>query len=175
MKITVEHTDCHSRSDYGLGRVWTGTTDQGTPLKVLICGMQSDSDDPAMVERFDREHDALPAFSEVCPDCGEPMVEHQLVSESGTGVVGEARVDMYEVMARMLIGFGDSKLPIPKGETAAGLAARLRERLPRIDKEYHDDLLRAAHAVTMYVVERVMAAQGIAKIVAPGSPVAGHA
>jgi hypothetical protein len=65
-------------------------------------------------------------------------------------------IDLYEVMARMLIGFGDSKLPMPPGETPADLAVRLRQRLALLDKDYHDDLVNAAREVTSYVVERIM-------------------
>lgn len=167
MKITVEHTDRCSSSDHGIGRVWEGTTDQGTPVKVLICGLLPGSDDPVLAAQFEREHDAIPDMPPVCPECGEPMEEHKLVAE--------VRIDMYEVMARMLIGFGDSKLPMPPGETPAALANRLRDRLALVDKEYHDDLVRAANGVTLYVVERLMAAQGITNLTPTISGVAGHA
>jgi hypothetical protein len=76
-------------------------------------------------------------------------------------------IDLYEVMARMLIGFGDSRLPMPAGETAADLAARLRQRLALLDKDYHDDLINAAKEVTNYVVDRIMEAHF--------AEVAGHA
>ena len=75
-------------------------------------------------------------------------------------MTSEVKIDLYEVMARMLIGFGDSRVPIPEDETPGSLAARLRERLAQADQEYHDHLLSAAEAVAVYVVEEVMAAQG---------------
>jgi hypothetical protein len=75
--------------------------------------------------------------------------------------VVEVRIDMYEVMARMLIGFGDSKLPMPATESASGLADKLRDRLALADREYHDSLLEAATAVTRYIVEQIMEANGI--------------
>jgi hypothetical protein len=73
-------------------------------------------------------------------------------------MTSEVKIDLYEVMARMLLGFGDSRATIPEDETPGSLAVRLRERLAQADPEYHDNLLSAAHAVTMYVVEEVMAA-----------------
>jgi hypothetical protein len=169
-KITIEPTDRAGRSPLGSGRVWEGTTDQGTPIKVLICGLLPSSDDPALVAQFDREHDALPALPEVCPDCGEPHIEHKLV--------GELVIDMYMVIARWMIAFaaaGGTDMAAPAGLTETQMADNLRAELATRDRAYHDALVAAAHAASRYVIDKIMAAQGIEQLDGMIGEVAGHA
>jgi hypothetical protein len=169
MKMSIGPTDRVSRSPLGVGRVWVGTTDQGTPVKALVCGLQSDSDDPALVAQFDREHDALPQLPETCPDCGGALIEHKLV--------GELVIDMYEVIARWMIAYADAggtDMPAPEGLTSAQTADYMRASLATGDKAQHDALVAAAHAASRYVIDKVMAAQGIEQRDGIGQ-VVGHA
>jgi hypothetical protein len=155
MKVTLEATADYGRSTLGAGRIWRGTSDQGTPVECLVAGMRPDSDDPAVEERFERERDALPeAEGPICPDCGEPMVLHGGEAEEGeTTMRGE--VDLFEVVARWLMA-SDSTLA-PPGVTAAGLAAHLKERLEKEDnKATLDRLLKAARAASLYIIDCVM-------------------
>lgn len=156
MKITLTPTQEASVSDLGAGRIWAGKTAKGTPLRVLISGLAPDSDDPRMVERFWREHDAIPELLEepVCPDCGEPMTRHRGRPLKTVGV------DVYQVIARFVIG---AECSLPGGEDVPGdpneYAELLREQLEEHNKAHHDRLVRAAHMVLHYVQEVVNAQQ----------------
>lgn len=187
MKITIEATGRMSRSPFGgAGRVWEGETDLGTPVKALVSGLAAGSDDPQMVQRFDAEHDAMqaetePKPDEICPDCGEPLETHRQVvvgdlplSENGP-LIAEVKIDMHEVIARWIMAYGgDRGVPVPPGTTPHALANSLRTHLPLADKPYHDALVKAANAVTQYICEQIMAANGVSMADEIGEP-AGHA
>lgn len=158
MKITIESTDRISKSDYGVGRVWEGTTDQGTPVKALVAGLAAGSDDPVLEAQFDREHAALTDVPDTCPDCGEPLVEHAVVEQ------GQLVIDLYDVAARMLETFGEGRVEKPEGVTPERLAKMLREQLPKVDKDYHDRLLRTASEMTQFIVMKFMEGQGITRL-----------
>lgn len=171
MKITIEHTDRMSRSDHGVGRVWTGTTDAGTPIKVLISGMRPDSEDEVLIAQFEREYEAIDGDAPThCPDCGEPLVEHEVEVKS------EVSLDMYEVIARWIDAYGQhpDAARRPPGVSLERMARHMRANLEEADKPYHDALVAAARAVSMYVIEQIMEGQGATRLDSIGA-VAGHA
>ena len=153
MKITLTPTQEVSSSDHGVGQVWEGKTTKGTPVRVLVCGLAPGSDDPKMVERFDRESEAVPAVKPVCPDCGEPLTRHPGRPLKTVGV------DVYQVIARFVIGAG---MGLAEGDEEAEddpdrLADFYREELEAHNPAHHDRMVRAAHMVLHYVQEVVNA------------------
>jgi len=156
MKITMEATTRISQSPLGMGRVWHGTTDQGTPVKVLVSGLAADSDDPEVEAQFDREHEALPdEEGPLCPDCGQPMELHELAAMPvETERHLRAEVDLYEVIARWLMAYGSEMVPPETNE--AELAEHLRQHLKRRDPGHHDRLMNAAKVTALYIARRVL-------------------
>ena len=167
MKITMEATTRISNSPLGTGRVWEGTTDHGTPVRVLVSGLAAGSDDPVAEAQFDAEHDALPKpDGPLCPDCGEPMEYHAL-EDSPHEPRMQASVDLYEVIARWLMASDSELAPLGLDETA--VAAHMRERPEQLDPDAHERLLNAAKVVTLYIAKRLL------QKAVPQPDVVGHA
>jgi len=156
MKICMNPTTRISRSPMGIGRVWEGQTEQGTPVKVLVSGLAAGSDDPALAAQFDREHEELPVEDgPKCPDCGEPL-EYHVAEVGGEAEMRRAEVDLYEVVARWLMA-SDNELA-PPGVTEAGVAEHFRNKLEALDPGAHKRLMKAAGVVTRYVAEQILGA-----------------
>src|SRR5262249_39226930 len=118
MKITMSATNRCSKSEIGVGRVWEGQTEFGTPVKVLVSGLAANTDDPAMQAQFDKEHDEPPYASDgpVCPDCGQPMELHAVeIGEEQIVEHRQVKIDLYDVMVRWLMA-SDSEM-VPAGVT----------------------------------------------------------
>ena len=60
MKLTLEPTDRLQTIDGQPHRIWTGTTDTGTPVHAYIRMVSPQTHDPAQIAAFDRELVALP-------------------------------------------------------------------------------------------------------------------
>jgi hypothetical protein len=153
MKMTIEATDQAGSCPLGAGQVWVGKTSKGTPIIALISGLHPGSDDPKLVARFERERASLPKI-EVCSECGEPMEKH-------LSIVGErVRVDLYEVMARIIIGSGlttDPRDEIDHITEPSVLADIFRDNLADRNREQHDRLYNAAVMVMEYIEQSVNA------------------
>ena len=158
MKITMSETRRCSKSEMGVGRVWEGQTEFGTPVKVLVSGLAANTDEPAMQAQFDREHDALSYASDgpVCPDCGELMELHSMeIGEEPLDELIEHRqvaIDLYDVMVRWLMA-SDDELVKP-GVSEELLAEHFRTNLERLDPDAHRRLTKAAGAVAVFIAER---------------------
>lgn len=146
MKLTITPTDEADRSKLGHGRIWEGKTGSGVPVRVLVAGLMPDTADARLRRMFEREYDALREL--------EITVEDDVVMRS-------ASVDLYQVIARWLIAYGDKagfKLPPDKSPDA--LAKELREHA---DDHPNDRLLvAAATEVTKYIVDLVLTAPPVA-------------
>jgi len=156
MKITITVTDRISQSPMGVGRVWEGQTEHGTPVKALIAGLAANTDDPALQAQFDKEHDAIPEVGPLCPDCGMPMIEHSMEADEEEGLIEhhQVEIDLYDVMVRWLMA-SDDELVKP-GVTEEQLAEHFRNNLEQLDPDAHARLTKAAGVVTKFVVERLI-------------------
>lgn len=141
MQLTLISTDEADSSRTGCGRVWEGTTGNGTPVRVLICGMLPNSDDPAVVERFDAEYATLP--------------EVEGAFELPGLVMRAAKIDLLEIVAMLLMSYGkDIGMEVPPGLTVEQFANDLRDAAvpdPRIEH-----LLRGADEVSRFIVGKVL-------------------
>jgi len=100
-----------------------------------------------------------------CPDCGKPFSEHVMVTDRSV------RVDIYEVIARIVIG---SRIAGEDGDAGINepsvLADVYRETLAARNQDQHDRLFNAAVMVMEYV-EQCLNAQ----MTPMDDQVAGHA
>lgn len=60
MKIEMEPTDQLERVEGTLCRVWTGSTDKGTPVEVWVRCVSPQTHDSVALEVFERQLKALP-------------------------------------------------------------------------------------------------------------------
>lgn len=84
---------------------------------------------------------------QTCPDCGRPIDHdhHQL------------QLDLYEVIARFLAGYGvEAGIPMPDETSLGELANKLRNDLPE-DKPHHDRMMTAAALASHYVWHQLAA------------------
>jgi len=159
MKITIEATENIAQSPLGAGRVWTGETDLGTPVRALVSGMQPGNDDPETVKRFQAEYGAI--SRPICPDCGEPLDEHEHELVEEHKLIGSVTIDLNEVIAAWIMAYGESRVEMPKGATREDLARCLGSAVRETDPDYYKALTQAAGAVTQFVLQKLLEANGI--------------
>lgn len=88
-----------------------------------------------------------------CPDCGRPMDEHLEVS---------LQIDLIEVIARWLHGYGE--IPFPGDTGMDELVEALRQRVQDGTEAERRRLFAAAMEVTTYVGEQVVAQYGLREV-----------
>jgi hypothetical protein len=158
MRLTIEATRFFGESQNGKGMVFVGETDQGTPVRALICGIQPDSKDPAVAAQLDRECDAIP--QPVCEHCGDTD-DH----EHGGGEMARAQIDPFEIAAIWLRHIDPGHATDPEFT-----AAFMRENLPEVDPEKCEAVINGTKAIWEYIMGVLLDAPGI-----PISREVGHA